>query len=329
MEIPLQQTKNWQKFLEQTGATTFFKQTKDFTYLAELKSTPLGDYLYLPYGPYTPHKNSLEKALESLHKLATAKKAMFIRIEPQMPLDADFLRQTTKKSAKHSPKPIRPLKVKKSHDLDPADTWVLDLTPDKPAIISGFSQGTRTRYNQFARKGLTVTTSKNPADIKYLVALQQKLAKSKNIGTFSENYLKTELEQDFATLYLVHYTPSNEKTDKIIAASLFFDHASTRYYMQSAADLDYRKLPATVALLTTAIFDAKDKGLKNFDFWGIAPDGAPKSHPWAGFTDFKKSFGGQAVYYSGTYDLILKPFKYHLYQLLRTLNRFKRRILRG
>ena len=95
--------------------------------------------------------------------------------------------------------------------------------------------------------------------------------------------------------------------------------------MQSAADIDYKKLPATVALLTTALFDAKEQGIKFFDFWGIAPEGAPDSHPWKGFTRFKQSFGGAPVEYAGTYDIILKPIKYHFYQLTRQLNRFIRR----
>ena len=206
------------------------------------------------------------------------------------------------------------------------------------------------RKFQFAKKGLSVSTSKNPADIKYLVDLQQKLAKTKKIGTFSENYLKTELKQPFSTLYLVHYTESDtpetaknnqknleiaedspeksQKTDKIIAASLFFDDETTRYYMQSAADADFKKLPATVALLTTALFDAKEKGLKSFDFWGIAPENAPKNHPWAGFTTFKKSFGGAPVHYCGTYDLVLDPLKYRLYNSLRRANQSLRRLLK-
>ncbi|MCF0238335.1 MAG: hypothetical protein HUK24_07020, partial [Sphaerochaetaceae bacterium] len=31
---------------------------------------------------------------------------------------------------------------------------------------------------------------------------------------------------------------------------------------------------------------AREKGLKTCYFWGIAPKGAPQSHPWAGFTAF-------------------------------------------
>ena len=96
--------------------------------------------------------------------------------------------------------------------------------------------------------------------------------------------------------------------------------------MQSAADMDYKRLPATIALLVEAIFDAKENGIKYFDFWGIAPDDAPKSHPWYGFTKFKKSFGGQPVHFAGTYDIVENPAKYHLYQLTRKINRIRRRI---
>ena len=74
------------------------------------------------------------------------------------------------------------------------------------------------------------------------------------------------------------------------------------------------------------ILDAKAKGLKSFDFWGIAPEGAPSTHPWAGFTNFKKTFSGTEVDYAGTYDIILNPAKYRLYQFTRKLNRIRRRI---
>ncbi len=307
MQIPLLQTLEWQKFQQDLGKTTFFEQNDGFSYLAIVETTSkIGSYLYLPYGPVARDLKSFKKALNSLQNLAKTQKCFFIRLEPQ--------NQNFEKYLKTTPNFI------KTKDLNPKDTWTLDLTPEKATILTNFSQGTRTRYNQFAKKGLSVTTSQNPADIKYLVNLQQKLAKTKKIGTFSEKYLETELKQDFATLYLVHFD------SKIIAASLFFDDDTTRYYMQSAADADFKKLPGTVALLSTAIFDAKAKNLQNFDFWGIAPENAPPNHPWAGFTEFKKSFGGTAIHYCGTYDLILDRPKYRFYTLLRQLNRILRKI---
>ena len=313
MQKPLQQSSEWKKFLEDLELKTFFREEDDFTFLAELKTTPVGDYLYVPYGPFASSKEGFKKAYGALLDLAKEQGAFFVRVEPQDKLSLDTLKD---------------FKAKKSHDINPADTWVLDLTPEKEVILKNFTQGTRTRYNQSPKKGLTVTNTKDPDKIRHLVELQIPLAKMRKIATFDEDYLKTELAQDFASLYLVHYTPPESEKEEIIAASLFFDFGDTRYYMQSASNYEYRKLPATVALLTSALFDAKEKGLKMFDFWGIAPEGAPKDHPWAGFTGFKKSFGGEAVHYCGTWDLVCNSAKYNLYQGLRKANLLRRKIFK-
>ena len=318
MKAPITQTPEWKELQDDLKEISFFEQGSGYQYLAILKNTPVGNYLYLPYGPVFKDKQGRENSLKSLNNLAKKHQAIFIRIEP---MNTEFV--------EHLPQNARKVK-----DQSPKDTWVLDLTPDKAELLTNFSQGTRTRYNTFAKKGLSVEKTTNPEDIKHLVDLQNKLFKSKKLHSYGEAYLKTELKQPFATLYLVKYhqptgepstqTSQNNQTPKdgqVLAASLFFDYQNTRYYMQSAADMAYRKLPATVALLSTAIFDAKEQGIKYFDFWGIAPDGAPKDHPWQGFTEFKKSFGGAAVHYAGTYDLILNPHKYRLYNSLRKLKR--------
>ena len=291
---------------EKESKKTFrlLENSKDET-LAVLETTPVGNYLYCPYGPTSLNKN----LLNSLISLAKENNCFFLRLEPLSPL---------------SPSEVKKYNLKKSKDINPADTWVLDLTAEKAEILKNFAQGTRTRYNTFAKKGLSVRVSTDPKDIKYLVKIQSKLAKEKGIRTFSSTYLKNELEMPFASLYLVEYQ------NKIIAASLFFDDPEnkTRFYMQSAADSAYKKLPATVALLSTSIFDAKEKGLETFDFWGIAPDNAGKNHPWAGFTAFKKSFGGSEKNYAGTFDFPLKTSKYLLYKFLRKLNLLKRKLLK-
>ena len=111
----------------------------------------------------------------------------------------------------------------------------------------------------------------------------------------------------------------------VIAAGLVFDTRSTRYNLQGAQNDTGRGLHATGILTIQLILDAKTKGLGTFDFWGIAPEGAPKNHPWAGFTAFKKTFTGHEVTYSGTYDLVYNPRKYRLYRLLRKFNRLIRR----
>jgi lipid II:glycine glycyltransferase (peptidoglycan interpeptide bridge formation enzyme) len=200
------------------------------------------------------------------------------------------------------------------------------------------------RYHKTAeRKGLTIKKTKNPEEIKHLIKLQNALARKKGINTFPESYLKTELSQPFATLYLAEYRNQGTKGYKnaemptihdkllgkpeIVAAGLVFDDETTRYNMQGAqSDLGHH-LHATGILTIELIKDAREKGLKFFDFWGIAPEGAPDDHPWATFTSFKKTFHGEPRHYLGTYDLPLNLAKYESYKMLRGLNRIKRKVI--
>lgn len=311
MEIPLQQSKKWQGLQTTLGEKTFFEKDNDHTFLAIEKQTKFGNYLYLPYGPYATTKNGARKAYKALESLARSKNITFIRIEPQSPNTADFW--------------LNLPNCEKSRNLSPEETWVLDLTPEMDEIYQNMKQNTRNLCKNYAKKGISVQNSADKdRDIKILVKFHQQLAKNKKIGAFPKKYLKTEAAQPFASLYIAY----SEK--KPIAASLFFDHEGTRFYMQSASDQNFRKLPATYAILNEAIKDAKAKGLKNFDFWGIAPENAAgeveKDHPWAGFTKFKKSFGGKEVKYLGTYDLILKPVQYKIYKMARRGNLFLRKL---
>ena len=115
--------------------------------------------------------------------------------------------------------------------------------------------------------------------------------------------------------------PAGPAEDKVIAAGLVFDDKTTRYNLQGAQSDEGRKLHATGILTIQLILDAKAKGLQTFDFWGIAPEGAPATHPWAGFTNFKKTFAGYQQDHAGTYDLILRPAKYRLYHAARHVAR--------
>lgn len=312
MNIPITQSQAWQNLQNDLGEVSFLESTPDFHYLAIKKSAGIGNYLYLPYGPILKDqtKATLKKALESLQTLAKKERAIFIRIEPESPEIIEKMRQAL------NPALNPPFKsIQKSHNQNPAETWLLDLTGTDDALTKKLPSRLLRYYKNAAKQGITIETSHNPDDIIHLLSLQKALAREKHISTFSENYLKTELAQPFATLYLL------KQQGTILAAGLVFDDATTRYNLQGAQSDEGRRLHATGILTIQLIKDAKAKNLQTFDFWGIAPDGAPKDHPWAGFTAFKKTFAGSEKKYAGTYDLILNPVKYKLYQFLRRLRR--------
>lgn len=299
MEIPITQSKEWEVLQNDLKEPSFFRGDKGYQYLAIKKTIPGGCYLYLPYGPVAETAKDFKAALKDLENLAREENAVFIRIEPRNP---EFI--------KHFPK-----NTKKSRDLNPKETWVLDLTGTDEEYKDKLPSRLLRYYRNREKNNLKIETSKNPEDIKHLLDLQKALAKEKNISTFSENYLKTELKQPFATLYLV------KQNNNILAAGLVFDHERTRYNLQGAQTDEGRKLHATGILTIQLIEDARAKNLEKFDFWGIAPEGAPENHPWAGFTNFKKTFGGYEVDFAGTYDIILKPAKYKAYNLMRKIRR--------
>ena len=327
MEIPITQSEVWAELQKKLGEEAIFQKEANFQFLAIVKKTPVGNYLYCPYGPVAEDTASFCQALNSLISIAKDNRLVFIRIEPQKPEFGPYL----------------PKNAHQSKELNPKDTWILDLS-GADDIFNARLPNRLLRYHRTAgRRGLTIKKTKNPKDIMHLIRLQNALAKKKGINTFPESYLKTELSQPFATLYLAEYhnrgtegykndempTIHNRLTGKpeIVAAGLIFDDETTRYNMQGAQSDLGRHLHATGILTIELIKDAREKGLKSFDFWGIAPEGAPDDHPWAAFTSFKKTFHGEPRHYLGTYDLPLNPAKYEGYKMLRDLNRIKRKVI--
>lgn len=337
MKTHILQSKNWEKYEKLEGHQTFRLETPDYTTLAILHQTPLGNYLYCPYGPAinptlapfyplsdheslpTSQKTSadssaaekaLQDALAALVSLATEKNATFIRIEPTLALNAAKMAKIGKNLG-HT--------IKKSHDLDPAHTWVLDLNADEDTLLANMESRKVRYWRNHAKKGISLRTTQNPDEITVLNDLLQKLGEVDNFTPQDENHLKNQLKSGFATLYIA------DLAENPIAAALIYDHNDTRYYAHAATDFEHRKLAAGTIILIQMILDAKKNGQKFYDFWGITTS-TDHNHPWYGFTMYKKSFGGRQINYSGTYDIILNPTKYRAYHLLRCANRTLRKL---
>lgn len=307
MKAHFLQSKAWEDFQNSIGRQTLRLKDKNYSTLAVLEKTPLGNYLFCPYGP-TCQKNSkesLKEALATLKKLAKSKNAIFIRVEPTFPLE----------NAE-----IKALGLKKSKNINPAYTQILDLRPPKDEILAAMRQDKRNVYRNYTKKGLKIRLSKNPEkDLKILTDLLAKTSEKNHFSPHESAYLAAQLKTGFAKLYLADYQ------EKSIAAAIVYDHNDIRYYAHAASDFEYRKLAAGTALVAQMIFDAKSAGAHSFDFWGVTASNSPRD-PWFGFTKFKQSFGGALITYAGTYDLVLNPLKYHLYKLIRPLNRSLRKL---
>lgn len=304
MEMHFLQTTAWEKFQASEGRQVFRQTGPGFEYLAILRPTALGNYLFVPYGPALEDKSALKAALSSLQKLAKAHNAIFVRIEPTLPFSAAEMASYGLKSSPH---------------IEPQHSWILDLTQSEDDLLAGMESRKVRYYRNYEKKGMTIYTSHNPEDMPILFKLLSEVSANDHFQTFDEEYLEHQLQHDFATLYIVDYE------GQPIAAALMYDTADTCYYAHTGADYEHRKLNAGIVLLVKMILDAKRNGRKKFDFWGVTTSEDP-NHPWYGFSKFKKSFGGQLVTYAGTWDFVVNPFKYRAYRLLRPLNKLRRKL---
>ncbi len=294
------QQRAWAAFQSALGKQIFYASGKNWSWMAVLEANRFGSRLYTPYGPTASSPESLKKALQVLIGCAEDQGVDFVRVEPQAP------------SAK---KTLKLLRAKRSHrDIQPRHTLIKDLDRSDDELFSEMMSTNRRLYRRAATEGFTFKSSRNPADFSLFLDMIHQTAKRTGIQPHTDEYFTamaaTLLPLGAARFFIARHD------GKPVATSLVFEDARTRYYAHAASSESARKLQPNVYLVGHLIFDAKATGKKRFDYFGVAPPNAPKSHAWAGFTQFKRSFGGQYVEYSGTWELPIKKARYHAYRLL-------------
>ena len=307
------QSEAWEECLQKDGEQTHRWAGEGWSALAVQKKTPVGSYLFLPYGPAildAEHRTQcLQDALQTLSERARSLGCLFVRCEPTFAVNAAQMRSQGLVEAK---------------EIDPKHTWVLDLAGQPEAeLLAGMEKNKPRSWRNMANKGMSVRTTQEPAAVTELTRLLMAVGEQDHFTPQAEAHLRHQLEAGFATLYLVDLAEAAEASggigSQVIAAALVYDYDGVRYYAHAAADYEHRKLRAGTVLLVQMILDAARAGQQTFDFWGITTSTDPE-HPWAGFTQYKKSFGGHQVDYAGTWDLPLNKHKYQLYKTLRQVN---------
>lgn len=79
-------------------------------------------------------------------------------------------------------------------------------------------------------------------------------------------------------------------------------HDEVAYYCHNASSVRGKKEFVPTVLTWEAVRLAKRIGCKRFDFEGVEDKRFPVTKKWAGFSRFKKGFGGMMVEYIGSYS---------------------------
>ncbi|MHA7289271.1 lipid II:glycine glycyltransferase FemX [Arthrobacter sp. MDT3-24] len=300
------QTPAWADVQSSLGRTVHQQSGPGWSFLAVEEKNPAGKVLYAPYGPVASSAEAFDAALAALVATARSCGAVFVRIEPvsaglEMPAATELSRRG-----------LQPAPVNQQPEL----SWIVDLEGDFKDVLAAMKPVNRNLYRNIHKKGVTFRASQDADDISILLYFLHMTARRNGFKPQSDEYLTqvaaSLMPAGAATMFIA------ELNGEPIAAALAYDSADTRTYAHAALDDTHRKLSAGIPLLVTLMADAKERGLKHVDLWGVAPADQP-SHKWAGFTAFKKSFGGREVEYPGTWDLPVQKLRYNAYQLARKL----------
>lgn len=294
----------WQRVQSALGHDVIWARDEQWLWAGAIRAGRFPRYVYLPHGPTAVSVSAMSEALAGAVLAARERALDFVRAEPA----GDAARAALETSGAHASRPIQP-----------RWTWVLDITADEAALRRGLSAGHRGAINAATRRGLTIRSSRDPADIEIFLELQRRSASARGFRGQADAYHRAEaatlMPAGAATLYIA------EAPGAAVAAALCFDFAATRYYAHAVSDPEAgRRLQAAAPLVWRMILDAHDAGARQFDFWGITPGGTP-GHPWEGFSQFKRSFGGRAVERAGTWDLGARSIRHGLYRAAARLRR--------
>jgi len=276
---------------------------------------PFGKYyLYAPYGPVMSEKLKVEskKLLQEVQKKFP--EAVFIRIEPQHTSNFQL--------------PTSNLSIRKSTNIQPAITMLLDVNKPDDVLLSGMHHKTRYNIRLALRHGveiqneLVVTPGYGLYTREALDVILQTQTRQHYRG-HSENYYENlinffALHNNSGDLKLRIYKALYNK--ELLASAIMVDFGPTRMYLYGGSSEKYRNLMAPYLLHWQAIVDAREIGLKHYDFGGseVAAGGE------RGFTRFKEGFGGRVVTYAGAYDIINHQVFYKFYSIVRKFNRLIR-----
>lgn len=238
---------------------------------------------------------------------AVRHKCIFLRISPLLPKDSTI----TSVFSAHACIPAA------IHRMDGEYCWTLDLTKDEDALLSGMRKTTRYEIRRADKEGINIFSTRDPKYLKEFFSLYE--STSTRHGFVPHTGIREEFELFAKKNQAVLYIGSFE--GNVTAAAIILYYGNQAIYHHGASIQS--KVPASYRLQWEAIQDAKKRGMKVYNFWGIAPENSPK-HPWRGITLFKKGFGGHELEYLHAMDLPLSPW----YTVPRTIETV-RRLLKG
>lgn len=266
-------------------------------------------YWFAPQGPVIPESATREELgaflSECRARLGTiTQRALFYRIEPRV--RGAHVKTHIEANA------FSGVLGQRVRSLNPATSFVVDLTGSADEVFERFHK--KTRYNvRLAERHAVVVRGGTEQDIPVFLDLMRETAKRDGFVGHDDRYVRTVcgalMQSGCGKLRVA------ECLGKPLAVNLEVLCGDTVMYLYGASSSEDREKMAAYALQWSAIFAARQEGVRWYDFGGGNPEREtdPEYRPsWEGITRFKERWGAQRVQELGTFDLVAHPWLYRL-----------------
>lgn len=265
-----------------------------------VRNAKRGRYLEIPCGPLIDWRNQklVREVFAKITEIAKREKCVFVRVRPQLPMNAKNLGLLEEMGLKKSPM-----------HLAAEHTVILDLTKSSDELLAGMRRQTRYEVRRADKLGITVEKSNSEEIFKEFHEAQAETARRQGFVPPNLQTLLAERTAFGENIWIYVARNAEAEGGRPIAYGLIIGGGKEAdYYEAASTDLN-RKLPGAYALLWQAMRDLKTDGYERFNLWGIAPAGQP-NHRYAGVTTFKTGFSGEVVEYVPAHDLVISKVKY-------------------
>lgn len=267
-------------------------------FLMIVEEAKRGRHMLVPAGPICDWRDQILLAdiVQEIRRIAKIEKAVFVRVRPELP-DTKEIQQLFKQLGF----------VSAPTHLHAELTSVIDLSPSLDDILKNMRKQTRAEIKKAEKNNVQVETTTNPEAIRGFYEREVVTAKRQGFVPFSYTFLyeqfKVFSEAGLATLYT-----ATHNGEVLAEAFVIFYGTQSAYHYGVSTDLG-RAYPGAYAIQWQIMQDAKARGMRRHNLWGVAPPGATK-HRFYPISIFKRGFGGTDFAYIHARDLVVRPLRY-------------------
>jgi len=266
--------------------------------------------MYVPKGPALDYGDAalVERVLSELESITQRERAIFIKIDPDVPLPHSHTSSRSMGVREWAPLSRRGWRFS-PEQIQFRNTVLLDVTPGEDDLLAAMKSKTRYNIRLAERKGVSVRLG-GAGDIDVLYAMYAATARRDGFIIRPIEYYR-DAWSSFTSADLAQPLIA-EVEGEAVAGSILFRFGSRAWFMYGMSRDAHRDKMPNHLLQWEAIRWIKSHGGEVYDWWG-APDELTESDPLWGVYRFKEGFGGKFTQHIGAHDFVASKFWYWVY----------------